>query len=724
VLKERQGGEIPECGAGGNGAREGGTEYTHNRQGDPKETAYHFARDHASVELEEDLSAGSDNYRRGVDASNDNLRKIIPNLLITSLEQSGYFQVTTWSRMQDLLKQMGRKEAEFIDPDLGFELCRLDSIDAIVIGSVGKAGEMYATEVQVLDVETKELYRSANARGMGLESILGSQIDQLSKDISQGLGISRRISEAKQLRVSDVTTSSLEAYDLYLQGKEAFLRFNYPEARSLLEKAVELDPTFAIGHLWLGFSYSALAMRDSRQEAYNLAFEHQERAMERDRLLIQYQYAVYEEEDEEKGYEILLEMKEKYPRSGAAHSLLGGYYEGKQQWEKAIEEYLVLLDLDTSNGFAANNLGYLYLIIGENEKALDMFNRYAAILPDGPNPLDSIAETYFRMGRIEDSISKYRAALEVKPDFGSGIPLSYLHALKEEYAEALDSIEHFIDKAPSPGIAVFGYAWKAFYCSMLGRFGEAFDIMEETFSKSDSSGNESPVFELHWVKAWLAYERGDLELSRNYFTTYAEFMTRRSPSLQAYHAASLSWHLGRIDLKAGEIDSARSRFEELSDIFPEMQEAASAAAEMRMTHDRDIFEAELLLAEGQPQRALEICKKAAPLDIPIHNSRGVLATYNLPSERDTLARAYVKMGELDSAIREYEKLITFDPGSQERRLIHPRSHYRLAKLYEQTGKNDKALQHYLKFLDLWKDADPGLPEVADARERVAGLKGN
>ena len=656
------------------------------------------------------------------DASNDNLRKIIPNLLITSLEQSGHFQVTTWSRMQDLLKQLGKDEVEFIDPDLGFEICRLDSIDAIVIGSVGKAGDMYATEVQVLDVETKELYKSANARGMGLESILGSQIDQLSRDISQGLGISRRISEAKQGRVSDVTTDSLEAYDLFLQGKEEVLRFNYSEARELLEKAVELDAAFAIGHLWLGFSYNALAMGDSRQEAFAQAFKHQDRATEQDRLLIQYQYAIYEEEDEEKGYGILLEMKEKYPTSGAAHSLLGGYYEVKQMWDEAIEEYLILLELDTSTGFASNTLGYLYLRIGENDKALDMFNRYAAILPDGANPLDSIAEAYFHMGRLEDAISKYQAALEAAPDIGSGIPLGYIHALREDYAEASAKIEQFIDKAPSPGIAVYGYAWEAFYCSLLGRFAEASDIMEETFSKSDSSGGESLVFELHWVKGWLAYERGDLELSRNYFTTYAEFMSRRNSYLEAYYSASLLWRLGRIDLKAGEIGSARSRFKELNDIFPEMQEAAGPETELRMTHTRDMFEAELLLAEGRPQRALDICKNVVPLAIPIGIQKGVLAIYNLPSERDTMARAFVKLAELNSAIQEYEKLITFDTGSQERRLIHPRFHYRLAMLYEQTGQDDKALQHYRKFLTLWKDADPGLPEVTDARERVAGLR--
>ena len=657
------------------------------------------------------------------DAANDNLRKIIPNLLITSLEQSGHFQVTTWSRLRDLLKKLGKDEVEFIDPDLGFELCRLNNIDAIVIGSVGKAGEMYATEVQVLDVETKELYKSANARGMGLESILGSQVDQLSKDILQGLGISRRISEAKLGRISDVTTSSLEAYDLFLQGKEAFLKFNHSEAQKLLEKTVEIDPTFAIAHLWLGFTYNALAMRSSRQEAYNRAFEHQDRATEQDRLLIQYQYAVYEEKNEEKGYEILLEMRDKYPTSGAAHSLLGTYYKGKQMWDEAIEEYLILLEMEgTSIGFASNNLGYLYLMIGENDKALNMFNRYASILPGDANPLDSIAETYFHMGRLEDSISNYRAALEIKPDFGSGIPLGYIHALKGDYTEAMASIDQFIDSAPSPGIAVYGYAWKAFYCSLLGRFSEASNIMEETFLKSDPSGGESPIFELHWVKGWLAYERGELDLSRSYFTTYAEFMRRRNPNLQAYYSASLLWQLGLIDLKTGEIDAARSRLEELNAVFPEMQAAAGQETEARMIHYRDMFEAELFLVEGQPQKALEVYENAAPLAIPLMTNEDALTTYNLPSERDIRARAYVKLGDLNAAVQEYVKLITFDPDSQERRLIHPRFYYRLAKLYEQVRQNEMALQHYRKFLSFWKDADPGLPEVEDTTNRLAALE--
>lgn len=68
-----------------------------------------------------------------------------------------------------------------------------------------------------------------------------------------------------------------------------------------------------------------------------------------------------------------------------------------------------------------------------------------------------------------------------------------------------------------------------------------------------------------------------------------------------------------------------------------------------------------------------------------------LLPYNGPFLRDVLARAYRKKGEIDNAIIEYERLITFDPLSKERRLIHPKLHYGLAKLYEEKGWNGKAM---------------------------------
>ena len=96
-----------------------------------------------------------------------------------------------------------------------------------------------------------------------------------------------------------------------------------------------------------------------------------------------------------------------------------------------------------------------------------------------------------------------------------------------------------------------------------------------------------------------------------------------------------------------------------------------------------------------------------------------ILAHNFPFQKDILARAYVKKGEIDKAITEYERLINFDPSTKARCLIHPLYHYRLAKLYEEKGAKTTAIEQYEKFLELWKNADPGFTEVEDARRRLS-----
>jgi len=148
-----------------------------------------------------------------------------------------------------------------------------------------------------------------------------------------------------------------------------------------------------------------------------------------------------------------------------------------------------------------------------------------------------------------------------------------------------------------------------------------------------------------------------------------------------------------------------------------------------MTADKNIAEfyedfllGELLLAEDSIKEAIAASKEASSMGAFSSMYPSRLMPHNFPFERDTLARAYLKNGEIDKAIAEYERLVTFNPNTRERSLIHPRLCYKLAQLYEQKGQNNKAIEHYEKFLDLWKDADPGIAEVEDARERLAGLK--
>jgi len=99
----------------------------------------------------------------------------------------------------------------------------------------------------------------------------------------------------------------------------------------------------------------------------------------------------------------------------------------------------------------------------------------------------------------------------------------------------------------------------------------------------------------------------------------------------------------------------------------------------------------------------------------------LILPFNAPFFKEVLARAYAQKGELDKAIAEYQRLIAFDPNSKGHCLIHPLYHYRLAKLRQEKGLKEKAKGQYQKFLELWKDADPGTPEALDAKKKLAGL---
>jgi len=164
------------------------------------------------------------------DKSYDYLSEAIPNLLITSLEQSPYLQVTTWQRMRDLLKQTENEETEVIDENLGFELCHKDGVNMIVLGSVTKAGDIFATDVKVLDVKTKNLLTSASSKGEGISSILKNQIDELSREISRSIGISEQDIKKNQRKIMEVTTSSMEAYNYFLRGKKDSYKLYYSDA--------------------------------------------------------------------------------------------------------------------------------------------------------------------------------------------------------------------------------------------------------------------------------------------------------------------------------------------------------------------------------------------------------------------------------------------------------------------------------------------------------------
>jgi tetratricopeptide (TPR) repeat protein len=213
-------------------------------------------------------------------------------------------------------------------------------------------------------------------------------------------------------------------------------------------------------------------------------------------------------------------------------------------------------------------------------------------------------------------------------------------------------------------------------------------------------------------------DRGEFEQSQILLKSWYDFTSKSAPASYSDPRAFYLFFLGMTDVKQGRLDAAKTSLAEMKAILAKI----SPANQVRFAFLYDCFQGEFLLAGGFVDNAVSVLEKVVPQAEPSAMRQDVLFIYNIPFQKDILARAYFKRGDIDKATAEYERLITFDPKREQRTLIHPLYHYRLAKLYEQKGAKTKAAEQYQKFLAIWKDADPDRPEAADAKKRLAGLK--
>jgi tetratricopeptide (TPR) repeat protein len=587
----------------------------------------------------------------------------------------------------------------------------------IVLGSFARAGDVFVTDVKVLDVQSKELLKSASAKGTGVGSILDSQIDELGKEISKGVGLSERLIVAAGSRpIASVTTSSMDAYDYFLRGKEAYQKFYYTDALRDLEKAVALDSTFAVAWLYLARTQEQVREMNARDASYERAMALSASASEKDRLYIEASYANTIDNNDGRSRALLTELVTKYPKEKEALVQLGRYYRDMKMFEDAEDAFLRAIELDPNYGEPLNEIAYLYAAMEDYERAITYFERYAATYPNDANPFDSMGEMYFRMGQLDEAIAMYERALKVRPDFGSERGMGYVVAFREDYAGAIRLTRQFMTAASSPGMRVSGEFILSYYYLYGCRWQAAIEAIGRVEKAFERMGFHRGIAGTRWLESWVRYEMGDYKRTLE--------CVNESIAIASSVKRQDSWLLtvsetmkGLVDVKEGRLDEAKARLALIEAEVPKIAVEDPLYWESSV-YVSALFRAEILLAEGEVDRCIEVCD-TLPLPGPPPMGQAALFFYNFPAERDVLARAYVAKGALDAAIAEYERLVTFDPASNDRRLVYPLFHYRLARLYEEKGHPDKAVRQYERFLEIIGEGDPALSEAADARARLA-----
>jgi TolB-like protein/Flp pilus assembly protein TadD len=258
---------------------------------------------------------------------------------------------------------------------------------------------------------------------------------EIAGQVAHALGVA--LGAAEEKRLSERPTQNLDAYDAYLRGIENNHRFYMKEAKADFERALSLDPDFAMAMV-------RLATFSSREEARVLierASQRRDRLSERDRLWVDVA-AANQKGNREEVLRATRTIHAKYPDDVDAAMILSAEEFNLGRGERAIQILSELLAVDPRNSQIYNQLAYYSAYRGEYDKAMEYLKKYQSLEPGHANPYDSLGEIQAYSGRYDEAIANLNRGLSLKPDFyESYLHLGVAYEGKGEYARAIQNYE-------------------------------------------------------------------------------------------------------------------------------------------------------------------------------------------------------------------------------------------------------------------------------------------
>jgi len=376
--------------------------------------------------------------------------ELLAKLLMTDLEQSPHIQILSKSRMGELAERNG---TDFGSVPQAFALCREAHVQYLVSPHIRNTGDAFILEANVYDVEAeRELFRGrAGPQGQNKIVVL---IDELSSTIKEKLRGSEQWTGHPERRLSDITTTSVEAYLFYDIGQSLYAGNDPLKAIPHVERAVAIDSTFVEAYHFLAILYDYIGDRAGALRCVDRAV-----SLTRNRSATEvikssiFAHWIAGEWDE--AIEYMKRYLELEPHDISMREKLGyvlSRYKNKPGEAIMAFEDIIARDPHNLSGRLAsvyNYLGKAYLCCGQFEKSLTAYNRYEALCPDKPDPLNSQANALCFAGRYDESISLHQQVIQKYPTYYTGHKdLGLAYQAVGKYRKAANAFRRYIGTAP------------------------------------------------------------------------------------------------------------------------------------------------------------------------------------------------------------------------------------------------------------------------------------
>lgn len=403
-----------------------------------------------------------------------------------------------------------------------------------------------------------------------------------------------------------ITTSSAEARELYLQGRDLAERLRATDGRRFYEQAVAKDPDFALAHLGLAnTSGTTKEFIEAVTRAAALAGKVSEGEKH---MLLGLDAAM-------KGNvpEVLSHYKELvrlFPNDERAHTLLGNLYFGRQEYENAVSEFVKATAINPSFSQPYNQLGYAYRFLEKMDDAETAFKKYVRLIPDDPNPHDSHAELLMKRGRFAESIAAYEKALSLDPNFIAsyvGIGNNYLSQGRTDQART--AFARIAKVARTTGERRQARFWMAASYVHDGATDKALDELRAGYALAEAERDAGSMSGDLVQMGDVLREAGRLDEASAKYAEAVKAIDQPGVPQQVKDATRRNhvFETGRVEAARGNLAAARSKADEYAGLIA----AHKAPFEVRQLHE---LRGTIALADKRAAEAVKELREANQQD--------------------------------------------------------------------------------------------------------------